>query len=60
MGEEALRKIREQEVALKSGVAPLRAELQTLEVQRVCLERRLILMARDRERGITEYQVHKL
>lgn len=60
LGEEALRKIREQEVDLKAHVGPLRAELQTLEVQRVCLERRLTLMESEREGSNTEYEVDKL
>lgn len=60
MGEDALRKTRENEVDLKSSVAPLRAALERLEVQRVCLEQRLVLMERERERRIAEDQVCKL
>lgn len=59
MGEDALRKIREQEVDLKASVGPLRAERQRLEVQRVSLEQRLTLMEREREDSITEYEVRK-
>lgn len=60
MGEEAVRKIREKEVDLKARLGPLRAELQRLEVQRVCLEQRLTQMESEREGSVTEYEVHKL
>lgn len=60
MGEDALRKIREQEADLKASVGPLRAERQRLEVQRVFLEQRIALMETERQDSLTEYEVHKL
>lgn len=59
LGEDTLRKVREQGVDLKSSMAPMRAELQRLEARRVCLEQRLMLMGRERERSVAEYQVQK-
>ena len=58
-GEEALRKSKGPGQDLSVRLGPLEQDVQRLELQRACLEERMVLMERDRRDCKAQYEVSR-
>ncbi|KAJ0062732.1 hypothetical protein NL108_004372 [Boleophthalmus pectinirostris] len=56
IGEDALRRTREQSTDLRTQLGPLREDVQRLETQRASLEKRKALMEIDREHNLKQHK----